>query len=104
MLSALMKGNAATGSFNDAGRSRPISRDRRRVLSGIAASCAGLAITAGASSNPLHPSPAPAQAQLHEPQQPCVRSQALASDAATGGVICGEKVRGCKGTGVEITN
>ena len=44
MLSAVMKGNAATfNSFNDAGRSTPILSDRRRVLGGIAASCAGLA-------------------------------------------------------------
>jgi hypothetical protein len=61
-----MKGNTLTlNSFNDTGRSTPISRDRRRFLGGIAASCAGLAGTAIASSNPLPPSPAAAQAALH---------------------------------------
>ena len=72
MLSAAMNGNAATfNSFNDAGRSTPILRDRRRVLGGIAASYAGLAGTAIVSFNPLPPSPAAAQAALHNPQAPC---------------------------------
>jgi hypothetical protein len=54
MLSAVMNGNEATfNSFNDAGRSTPILRDRRRVLGGIAASCAGLAGTAIVSFNLL---------------------------------------------------
>ena len=97
-----MKGNAATGSFNDAGRSSPISRDRRRVLSGIAASCAGLASTALASSNPLHLSPAPAHAQLHEPQEPCGRSKVLASDEATVVETSVGKIRGFKRNGVDI--
>src|SRR5260370_40353108 len=84
MLSAVMKGNASTSnSFNDTGRSAPISRYRRRVLSGIAASCAGLASAAIAASNPLHPSPAAAQAALHEQREPCGRSKVVASDEAT---------------------
>jgi hypothetical protein len=76
MLSAVMKGNAATfNSFNDAGRSTPILSDRRRVLGGIAASCAGLAGTAIVSFNPQPPSPAAADAALHEPQAPGGRSK-----------------------------
>jgi hypothetical protein len=84
MLSTAMKGNiVALNSFNDTGRSTSISRDRRRFLGGIAASCAGLAGAAIASSNPLPPSPAAAQAALHEPHAPCGRRKVLASDLAT---------------------
>jgi para-nitrobenzyl esterase len=77
-------------------------RGRRGVLSGIAASYAGLASTAVASSIPLHPSPAPAQAQLHEPQEPCGRSKVLASDEATVVETSVEKIRGFKRNGVDI--
>lgn len=103
MLSAAMKGNTLTlNSFNDTGRSTPISRDRRRFLGGIAASCAGLAGTAIASSNPLRPSPAAAQAALHEPQPPCGRSKVLASDEATVVETSAGKIRGFKRNGIYI--
>src|SRR5260370_12313707 len=103
MLSAVMKGNAATfNSFNDTGRSAPISRDRRRFLGGIAASCAGLAGSAIASSNPLPRSPAAAQAARHEPQAPCGRSKVLASDEATVVETSAGKIRGFKRNGVYI--
>lgn len=102
MLSAVMKGNAATlNAFNDSGRAAPISRDRRRFLGGIAASCAGLAGTAIASSNPLPPSPT-AQAVLREPQAPCGRSKVLASDEATVVEISAGKIRGFKRNGIYI--
>src|SRR5580704_10860838 len=79
-----MKANTVTlNSFNDAGRSTPILRDRRRVLGGIAASCAGLAGTAIVSFNPLPPFPAAAQAALQNPQAPCGRTKVVASDEAT---------------------
>src|SRR6266481_2069708 len=103
MLSAVMKGNAATfNSFNDAGRSAPISRDRRRVLGGIAASCAGLAGTVIGSSNPLPPFPAATQAALRERQAPCGRSKVVTSDEATVVEISAGKVRGFKRNGVYI--
>ena len=76
-------GNTVTlKEFNDTGHSTPISMDRRRVLSGIAASCAGLAGAAIASPNPP-PCPLAAQAALHEPPAPCERSKVVASDAKT---------------------
>jgi hypothetical protein len=82
--SVVMKGNAAMlNSFTDTDRSAPISRDRRRVLGGIAASCAGLAGAAIASSNPLPPSPVAAHPALHEPEVSCGRSKVAASDEAT---------------------
>src|ERR1700756_5615656 len=100
MLSAVMKGNAATlNSFNDTGRSTLISRDRRKFLGGIAASCAGLAGTAIASPNPLPPSPAAAQEVLHEPQASCGRSKIVASDAATVVETTVGKIRGFKRNG-----
>ena len=103
MLSAVMKGNAATfNSFNETGRSAPISRDRRRVLGGIAASCAGLAGTAVVSFNPLPPSPAAAQAALHTPQAPCGRTKVVASDEATVVETSAGKIRGFKRNGVHI--
>src|SRR3984893_8025157 len=103
MLSAAMKGNTLRlNSFNDTGRSTPISRDRRRFLGGIAASCAGLAGTAIASSNPLPRSPAAAQAALHEPQPPCGRSKVLASDEATVVETSAGKIRGFKRNGLYI--
>src|SRR5260370_34377076 len=84
MLSAVMKENTArSNSFNDTGRSAPISRDRRRVLGGIAASCAGLAGTVVGSSNPLSPFPGLNQAALRERQASCGRTKAMASDEAT---------------------
>jgi para-nitrobenzyl esterase len=98
-----MKGNAAAlNSFNDTGRSAPISRDRRRLLGGIAASCAELAGTAIASSNPMPPLPAAAEAAPHEPQPPCGRSKVLASDEATVADTSAGKIRGCKRNGVYI--
>jgi len=98
-----MKGNTLTlNSFNDTGRSTPISRDRRRFLGGIAASCAGLAGTAIASSNPLPPSPAAAKGALHEPQPPCGRSKVLASDEATVVETSAGKIRGFKRNGIYI--
>src|SRR5260370_1940075 len=76
MLSAVMKENTArSNSFNDTGRSAPISRDRRRVLGGIAASCAGLAGTVVGSSNPLSPFPGLNQAALRERQASCGRTK-----------------------------
>jgi para-nitrobenzyl esterase len=102
MLGAVMKGNVATfNSFNDAGRSTPILRDRRRVLGGIAASCAGLAGTAIVSFNPP-PSPAAAQAALHNPQAPCGRTKVVASDEATVVETSAGKIRGFKRNGVYI--
>jgi len=98
-----MKGNAATfNSFNDTGRSAPISRDRRRVLGGIAASCAGLAGTVLGSSNPLPPFPAATHAALRERQAPCGRSKVVTSDEATVVEISAGKVRGFKRNGVYI--
>ena len=103
MLSAAMNGNAATfNSFNDAGRSTPILRDRRRVLGGIAASYAGLAGTAIVSFNPLRPSPASAQAALHNPQAPCGRTKVVASDEATAVETSAGTIRGFKRKGVYI--
>jgi para-nitrobenzyl esterase len=98
-----MKGNTPTfNSFNDTSRSAPISRDRRRVLGGIAASCAGLAGAAIASPNPLPPSPAAAQAALDNPQAPCGRTKVVASDEATVVETSAGKVRGFKRNGVYI--
>jgi para-nitrobenzyl esterase len=103
MLSAVMKGNAATfNSFNDTGRSAPISRDRRRVLGGIAASCAGLAGTVIGSSNPQPPFPAATQAALRERQAPCGLSKVVTSDEATVVEISAGKVRGFERNGVYI--
>jgi para-nitrobenzyl esterase len=103
MLSVVMKGNAATfNSFDDTGRSAPISRDRRRVLGGIAASCAGLAGTVIGSSNPLPPFPAATHAALRERQAPCGRSKVVTSDEATVVEISAGKVRGFKRNGVYI--
>lgn len=96
-----MKENAFN-SFNDTGRSSPISRDRRRVLSGIAASCAGLAGAAIASSSPLPPPPAAAQAVAHESQTTCGRSKVIASDEAAVVETSAGKVRGFKRDGVYI--
>jgi para-nitrobenzyl esterase len=98
-----MKGNAATfNSFNDTDRSTPISSDRRRVLGVIAASCAGLAGTAIGPFNPLLPSPAAAQAALHNLQAPCGRSKVVASDEATVLETNAGKIRGFKRNGVYI--
>lgn len=97
----LMKENAFN-SFNDTGRSSPISRDRRRVLSGIAASCVGFAGAAIASSSPLPQSPAAAQAVAHESQATCGRSKVIASDEATVVETSAGKVRGFKRDGVYI--
>ena len=98
-----MKGNTVTlNSFDDAGRSTPISRDRRRVLGGIAASCAGLAGSAIVSFNPLPPSPAAAQAALHNPQAPCGQTKVVASDEATVVETSVGKIRGFKRNGVYI--
>src|SRR5258708_33678944 len=103
MVSAVMKGNAATfNSFNDTGRSTPISRDRRRFLGGIAASCAGLSGTAIASSSALPPSPAAAHAALHEPPAPCGRSKVVASYEATVVETSAGKIRGFQRNGVYI--
>jgi para-nitrobenzyl esterase len=97
-----MKGNTTTfNSLDDLGRAAPIYRDRRKVLGGIAASCAGLAGTVIASSNPLPPSPAP-QAALHEPQAPCRPAKVVASNEATVVEISSGKVRGYKRNGVYI--
>jgi para-nitrobenzyl esterase len=98
-----MKGNEATfNSFNDSGRSAPISKDRRRVLGGIAASCAGLAGSVIGPSNPP-PSFAPAtQAAPRERQAPCERSKVVISDEATVVEISPGKVRGFKRNGVYI--
>ena len=98
-----MNENAATlNSFTDAGRSTPILKDRRRVLGGIAASCVGLAGTAIASSNPLRPSLASAEAALHDPQGPCGRTKVFASDEATVVETSAGKIRGFKRNGVYI--
>lgn len=98
-----MKKNATTpDSVNDTGRSTPISMDRRKILGGIAASCAGLAGTAMGSSNLLPPSPAAAQTTLHEPQSPCGRSKVVASDEATVVETSAGKIRGFKRNGVYI--
>src|SRR6266576_2297996 len=103
MLGAVMKVNAATfNSFNDTDRSTPISSDRRRVLGVIAASCAGLAGTAIGPFNPLLPSPAAAQAALHNLQAPCGRSKVVASDEATVVETTAGKIRGFKRNGVYI--
>jgi len=98
MLGAVMKGN----SFNDTGRSTPISRDRRRFLGGIGASCAGLAGAAIASSNPLPPFPVAAPAALHEPQASCGRSKVVASDEARVVETSVGKIRGFERNGVYI--
>jgi len=101
MLRAVMKRNAATfNAFKNTVRSTPISRDRRRFLGGIAASCAGLAGAAIASSNPLPPSLATAQGALHEPQASCGRSKVVASDAVTVVETTAGKIRGFKRNGV----
>jgi para-nitrobenzyl esterase len=101
--SVVMKGNAATlNSFTDTDRSAPISRDRRRVLGGIAASCAGLAGAAIASSNPLPPSPVAAHPALHEPEVSCGRSKVAASDEATVVETSAGKIRGFKRNGIYI--
>ena len=98
-----MNENAATlNSFTDAGRSTPILKDRRRVLGGLAASCVGLAGTAIASSNPLRPSLASAEAALHDPQGPCGRTKVFASDEATVVETSAGKIRGFKRNGVYI--
>jgi len=98
-----MTGNADTfNSFNDSGRSAPISRDRRRVLGGIAASCAGLAGTVIGSSNPLPAFAAATQAALRERQAPCEPTKVVTSDQATVVEISTGKVRGFKRNGVYI--
>jgi para-nitrobenzyl esterase len=98
-----MKRNVATfNSFNHTDRSAPISSDRRRVLGGIAASCAGLAGTAIGSFNPLLPSPAAAQAGLHNLQASCGRSNVVAADETTVVETTAGKIRGFKRNGVYI--
>jgi para-nitrobenzyl esterase len=98
-----MKGTATTfNPFNDTGRSTSISRDRRRFLGGIAASCAGPAGTAIASSSALPPSPGAAHAALHERQAPYGRSKVVASDEATVVETSAGKIRGFKRNGVYI--
>ena len=103
MRSAVMKENPPTfHSFNDITPAAPISRDRRRFLGGIAASCAGLAGTAIAHCSALPPSPAAAKGALHEPQPRCGRSKVLASDEATVVETSAGKIRGFKRNGIYI--
>jgi para-nitrobenzyl esterase len=92
-----MKKNAArSDSFSDTTRSTPISRERRRFLGSIAASCVGLAGTAIASSNPLPPSSAAAQATPHNSPAPCGRTKVVASNQATVVETGAGKIRGFK--------
>lgn len=89
-------------SFKDTGCSTPISKDRRRVLGGIAASCAGLAGTAIASLSSLPSSLAAAPTELHNPLVPCGRTKVVASDKATVAETSAGKIRGFTRNGVYI--
>jgi len=95
--SVVMKGSAAMlNYFTDTARSAPIPRDRRRILGGIAASCAGLAGAAIASSNPLPPSPVATDPARREPEVSCGRSKVAVSDEATVVETIAGKIRGFK--------
>src|SRR5438270_9043810 len=100
MPGAVMKRNVAIFNyFNDTDRSTPVSSDRRRVLGGIAASCAGLAGTAIGSFNPLLPAPAAHQAGLHDLQAICGRTNVVADETTVAETSAG-KIRGFKRNGI----
>jgi para-nitrobenzyl esterase len=80
----------------------PLSRERRRLLGGIAASCAGIAGVAIASSGGVTVPVAAAQPAPHESQGQCGRSKVVASDEATVVETSAGKVRGFKRNGVYI--
>jgi para-nitrobenzyl esterase len=82
--------------------SAPISKDRRRLLGGIAASCAGIAGAAMASSSGLAAPEAAAPPAPRESQTSCGRSKVLASDEATVVETSAGKVRGFRRNGVYI--
>lgn len=79
------------------GSSEPVSAGRRRVLGGIAASCAGLAGTAFASSSQIA---APTSEAKSGPA--CGRSKVIASDSATVVETSAGKIRGFERNGVYI--
>lgn len=80
----------------------PISRERRKVLSAIAASCAGIASTAiGLSSASAAPDAAP-RVGLGGSQAPCERRKVIASDETTVVETSAGKVRGFERGGVFI--
>jgi para-nitrobenzyl esterase len=82
--------------------SLPISKERRKVLSGIAASCAGIASTAiGFSSVSAAREAAPHVGQ-HALQAPCERRKVVASDRVTVVETNAGKVRGFERSGVFI--
>ncbi|MGB6744269.1 MAG: carboxylesterase family protein [Terracidiphilus sp.] len=97
--------NDSSSGFNllkDSGSSDPISRGRRKILNGIAASCAGIAGATIASSGRLTASETAARPIPHDSQTLCGRSTVVASDAATVVETSAGKVRGYKRNGVCI--
>lgn len=79
------------------GSSEPVSAGRRRVLGGIAASCAGLAGAAIASSSRIAVPTAEAQSA-----PACGRSKVIASDSATVVETSAGKIRGFERNGIYI--
>ena len=90
------------GDQNDGGPSALVSRDRRRILGGIAASCAGLAGAAIGSPNRLAVAGTAAQVATGEPQARRGRSKVVASDEVTVVETSAGKIRGFKRNGVYI--
>lgn len=80
----------------------PISRERRKLLSGIAASCAAIASTAIGHSSASAVSEAAPQVGQRESQAPCERRKVVASDRVTVVETSAGKVRGFERSGVFI--
>jgi hypothetical protein len=83
-------------------RSVPISRERRKLLSGIAASCAAIASTAVGLSSASAVSEAASQVGQRGSQAPCERRKVVASDRVTVVETSVGKVRGLERSGVFI--
>ena len=82
--------------------SGPISRERRKVLNGIAASCAGIASAAIGLSSASSATEAAPQVGQPESQAPCERGKVVASDQVTVVETSGGKIRGFERNGVFI--
>ncbi len=82
--------------------SAPLSKDRRRLLGGIAASCVGIAGAAMASSSCLAAPEAASLPMPRESQRSCGKSKVLASDEETVVETSAGKVRGFRRNGVYV--
>ena len=80
----------------------PISRERRKLLSGIAASCAAIASTTIGLSSASAVSEAAPQVGQQESQASCERRKVVASDRVTVVETSAGKVRGFERSGVFI--